>query len=49
LTDETAAFSMWWINPKTGHASAAGEISGGAVRKFDSPPGEQRVLWLSRK
>jgi hypothetical protein len=49
LSGDATTFSTWWIDPVTGRASAAGEIAGGDVRRFDSPSGGRSVLWLTRK
>jgi hypothetical protein len=49
LTAESSTFSVLWVDPRTGHASAAGEISAGGMRTFESPSGERCVLWLAGK
>src|SRR5262249_48586006 len=50
LTATTATFAAFWINPKTGERTSAGDrVAGGRKVEFPRPASGPSLLWLTRK
>jgi hypothetical protein len=48
LSKVSGSYSVEWFNPATGHTSLGGETTGGRVRTFKPPFGNDAVLYLVR-